>query len=30
MENLKEGMLSFKGKDLTYLNKNGFDLINDI
>ena len=30
MENLKEGMLSFKGEDLTYLNKNGFDLINDI
>ena len=30
MENLEEGMISFKGKDLAYLNKNGFDLIDDI
>ena len=30
MENLEEGMLSFEGKDLTYLNKNGFDLIDYI
>ena len=25
MENLDEGMVSFKGKSLTYLNKHGFD-----
>ena len=30
MENLDEGMLSFKGSTLTYLNKNGFNLINEI
>ena len=30
MENLDEGMLSFKGKNLTYLNKNGFNLIDEI
>jgi len=30
MENLDEGMVSFKGKKLTYLNKNGFDLVDEI
>ena len=30
MENLDEGMVSFKGKNLTYLNKNGFDLVDEI
>ena len=30
MENLDEGMLSFKGKNLIYLNKNGFNLIDEI
>ena len=30
MENLDEGMLSFRGQNLTYLNKNGFNLIDEI
>jgi hypothetical protein len=30
MENLEEGMISFKGGSVTYLNRNGFDLIDDI
>jgi hypothetical protein len=30
MENLEEGMISFKDGAVTYLNRNGFDLIDDI
>ena len=30
MENLDEGMVSFKGKSLIYLNKNGFNLFDEI
>ena len=30
MENLDEGMVSFKGKSLTYLNKHGFDFFDQI
>ncbi len=30
MENLDEAMVSFKGKNLTYLNKHGFDFLDQI
>ena len=30
MENLDEGMISFKGKNLTYVKKNGFNLMDEI
>jgi len=30
MENLDEGIISFKDKSLIYLNKNGFNLVDEI
>ena len=30
MENLDEGIVSFKGNNLIYLNKNGFGIVDEI